>query len=88
MEVEFLEKFDKDLDSINKPFVRKSILEVIESFETAQSIREVPNLKKLTGYRKAYRVRIGNYRLGVFAEGNKVQFARILHRKDVYKKFP
>lgn len=88
MEVEFLEKFDNDLDLISQASVKNSILKFIEHFEKAKSIREIPSVKKLSGHKTAYRIRIGNYRLGLFAEGSKVQFARLVHRKDIYKVFP
>jgi mRNA interferase RelE/StbE len=49
-----------------------------------------PNLgiKKLSGFPDAYRIRSGNYRIGMFLEGDKVIFARVAHRKDIYKIFP
>jgi len=40
------------------------------------------------GHPTAYRIRIQNYRVGIFQEGETVEFARILPRKDIYKYFP
>ncbi|MDP3913923.1 MAG: hypothetical protein Q8R96_09315 [Bacteroidota bacterium] len=56
--------------------------------EDAVLVREITNLKKLTGYKNAYRIKIGNYRIGVFIENNIVEFARVIHRKDIYRVFP
>jgi len=88
MEVVYLKKFSKDLDKINKPKDRKSIVEAIQSVKDAQSLEELTGIKKLTGFDDAFRIRSGNYRIGVFVNGNVVQFARIAHRKDIYKIFP
>ena len=88
MEVEFLSKFSDDLDSISQKSIKAKTLRLIELFESAKSVSEIPQIKKLTGHRNAFRIRIGNYRVGIFVEGSKVQFARIIHRKDIYKICP
>jgi mRNA interferase RelE/StbE len=83
MEVEFLEKFGKDLDKLNQSFVKKAVQKTIIRVETANSLHEIPHLKKLAGHKSAYRIRIG-----IFVDGNRVQFARVSNRKDIYKVFP
>jgi mRNA interferase RelE/StbE len=45
-------------------------------------------VKKLVGFKEAFRIRLGNYRVGVFLEGENVIFARVAHRKDIYSIFP
>ena len=88
MEVIFLKKFSKDLDKINKPKDQKSIVEVIQSVKNIQNLDELSGIKKLTGFDDAFRIRSGNYRIGIFVDQNVVQFARVAHRKDIYKIFP
>ncbi len=88
MDVQFLRKFSKDLDKITQPKDLKSILEAIEIVKAAEKFEDVPGIKKLTGYEDAFRIRTGNYRIGVFVNGQVVQFARVAHRKDIYKIFP
>jgi mRNA interferase RelE/StbE len=88
MKVEFLKKFSRDLDSVNSKNVKQSLIRVIELLESAQTLEEIPNLKKLKGHKSAYRIRIGEYRLGLFFESSRVLLARFLHRKDIYKIFP
>jgi mRNA interferase RelE/StbE len=48
----------------------------------------VPNLKKMSGASGYYRLRVGDYRIGLFVDGEEVEFVRVLHRKDVYRHFP
>ncbi|HEV7231312.1 MAG TPA: plasmid stabilization protein, partial [Bacteroidia bacterium] len=68
--------------------VREAVRKFILRLEAANSLSEIPSLKKLTGHKTAYRVRIGDHRLGFFYEGNVVLLARILDRKEIYKVFP
>jgi mRNA interferase RelE/StbE len=88
MQIEFLSSFDKDLDNLKQKSVRIQIARLIEKIESSENLLHLPNLKKLKGHRSAYRIRIGNYRVGFFLEGNKVLFAHAVHRKDIYKVFP
>ncbi len=88
MKIEFLSKFNQDLNRIHLKSVRNSLLKVIELTQSAETLAEIPNLKKLQGFKSAYRIRIGDYRIGIFIEGNTIQFARVLNRKEIYKYFP
>lgn len=88
MEVVFLKKFSKDLDKINQSKDRKSIAALIQSVKDIQNFEELAGVKKLTGFEDAFRIRSGNYRIGIFVNGNVIQFARVAHRKDIYKIFP
>jgi mRNA interferase RelE/StbE len=88
MKVEFLSKFNKDLDKIDDKIIKLKLINIIESIEQSYSISETSNLKKLKGYKNAYRIRLGDFRIGIFYENDIVEFARIVHRKDIYKLFP
>lgn len=56
MKVEFLEKFNKDLDGIRLPFVKKAIERVILEAESSNGIHQMHNVKKLSGSKIAYRI--------------------------------
>lgn len=88
MKVEFLKKFSKDLDNVTVRSVKSNLLRVIELMESADSLDDIPNTKKLKGHKSAYRIRVGDYRLGFFFENNMILIARFVHRKDIYKIFP
>lgn len=88
MKTEFLKQFYKDLDKITLQSTLDDINSSIMNVEDAVLVREITNLKKLTGYKNAYRIKISNYRIGVFIENNIVEFARVIHRKDIYRVFP
>jgi mRNA-degrading endonuclease RelE of RelBE toxin-antitoxin system len=61
---------------------------VILSLETTSSLSSIPNIKKLKGDKTAYRLRIGNYRLGFFFADGVIMLAAFETRKDIYKRFP
>ena len=88
MEIEFLEQFDKDLDKIDNVKLKSKITKLIEQIESASKLSDLSNVKKITGYKSAYRFILGDYRLGFYFENNIIEFARLLHRKDIYRLFP
>ena len=88
MRVLFTKDFNTQLAEIGDKKLALSVREAIENVEKAKSPWEIRALKKLKGHKSAYRIRCGNYRVGIFIEKNEVVFAAIAPRKDIYKKFP
>ncbi|SOD80279.1 type II toxin-antitoxin system RelE family toxin [Spirosoma fluviale] len=88
MKVIFLSQFEKDIEKIRMPSVKDDIANAIEQVEQAAGLPVVVNLKKLKGFKTAYHIRIGDYRIGLFINGDTVEFARVVHRRDIYKLFP
>jgi mRNA interferase RelE/StbE len=68
------------------------VKEVIQEVEKAENILDIPDLKKLTNENIYYRIRTGNFRIGIkivsVESDTVVIFVRALHRKDIYRKFP
>ena len=46
MQVEFLNKFSKDVDGIHIKSVKKNIARLIVQIESANDLHSIPNLKK------------------------------------------
>ncbi|MBE9128612.1 MULTISPECIES: type II toxin-antitoxin system RelE family toxin [unclassified Coleofasciculus] len=88
MNIEFRKSFEKDLGSIRDTTLLQRIRAVIEEVETAENLSEVTNIKKLKGDGDYYRIRVGDYRIGITVNEDTVIFVRVLHRKDVYRYFP
>ena len=88
MFTKFTGRFSKDLDKITQVSIKKNVAEIILEIEAANNFSEIKNLKKLKGHSNAYRVRSGNYRIGLFIENGIVEFVRIVDRKAIYKVFP
>jgi mRNA interferase RelE/StbE len=88
MNFEIEKAFERDFRKLNSKELARSISEVIKQVSEASNLHEIPNLKKLTGYKSAYRIRIGDYRIGVVTERNTIIFVAFAHRKEIYKRFP
>ena len=50
--------------------------------------QQLPNLKRIESSGKYYRIRLGEYRLGLVFENGAVTFVRCLQRKNIYRYFP
>ena len=88
MEVKFARPFEKDLKAISEKQVILKVDEIIRELQKATSLQNIAGIKKLKGHKDCYRIRIGNYRLGLMAEGKTIWLARLMPRKDIYKYFP
>lgn len=89
MIVEFDKSFSKSLDKLKDSEIKRRIKYIILDFDKAQIITDVKNIKKLTGFKTYYRIRLGDYRLGIeLKTENIARFIVIAHRKDIYKIFP
>lgn len=88
MKVFFQSSFAKDLRSIKDQHLRDRVAELIETFEQAEDLSAIPNLKKLRAAGGYYRVRLGEYRIGLMIRAGVVSFVRCLHRREIYRFFP
>ena len=89
MEILYAKKFSKDVDKIQtEASTKRSLLKVIEKIREAGSMGEINGIKKIEGYQNYYRVKAGEYRLGIKLTKNRVELIRFLHRKDIYRRFP
>jgi mRNA-degrading endonuclease RelE of RelBE toxin-antitoxin system len=64
------------------------IEKVIQEIILKNKLSELSSCKKLSGFKTAYRIRLGNFRIGFFYEKNTVELVRVLDRKNMYKYFP
>ncbi|CAN5882353.1 type II toxin-antitoxin system RelE/ParE family toxin [soil metagenome] len=89
MKTVYTASFVKDLKRLRGSAAYERIKKLaFETFSRLDDLSSVANLKKIRNADNAYRVRIGNYRVGFVIEGDTVTFKRVLHRKDIYRYFP
>ncbi len=88
MQIEFTRKFRKQIEGLNDRTIRLKVLSIIDAVVVAEKMVDFPNLKKLTGYKNQYRIRLGNYRIGISINDQTVIFAALDHRSTIYKYFP
>jgi mRNA interferase RelE/StbE len=81
MNVTYKKKFLKDLKSLQSTDVYDKICTlVLEEIPNAEDLSMIANLSKLKGDDTAYRIRVGDYRIGLFMEDDDVVMSRVLHR--------
>jgi mRNA interferase RelE/StbE len=89
LDVEYRQSFLKDLKNLRGTAVYAKVYELafvtLPELETSQ---DIPNIKALKGYADRYRVRIGDYRVGVEMANHTIEVIRVLHRKEFYRYFP
>ena len=89
MIIKFDKSFIKDITKLKNKKVADEVKKLITTLETLNNISEVKNVKKMEGFANFYRIRIGDYRIGIELENyNSVTFLKLKHRKDIYKYFP
>lgn len=80
MKIEIRKSAIKDLKHISEPFktnIHNKILELTNFPNTS-------NIKKLTNFEPAYRLRVGDYRILFDVVDEIIVIARVLHRKESY----
>jgi mRNA interferase RelE/StbE len=88
MNTVFRASFLRDVRKLRDAKVQRSVAAAISNVEQAHSINQVRGLKRLSGHRDYYRIRIGDWRLGLIIQGEVISFVRCLNRREVYRYFP
>jgi len=89
MNVRYQKSFFKDLKQLkSSPVFQKVRSLAFEEIPCCQSFDQLPNCKKVKAEDNAYRIRVGDYRIGFFFEEEIVIFSRVLHRREIYRTFP
>ncbi len=89
MNIEFSKSFDKQTSRISDKILLKRISNIIRKVIECDSLIEIPNLKPIIGYPGYFRIRLGDYRIGISLEEETVWFHFFGKRDEsTYKKFP
>ena len=88
MRVEVQKSFEKDIEKVKDKKLAKQISQLIEELENCDTLTHIRHLKKMKAQGSYYRIRIGNYRIGLKTAENTIILLRMMHRKDIYNYFP
>jgi mRNA interferase RelE/StbE len=82
--------FLNDLSSLPAKTQRRVEQFVFGALPAMTDPGRVGRLEKLKGSRDFYKVRFGDYRVGLRLDGRQrqVHVLRVLHRRDIYRHFP
>ena len=89
MDVQYRQSFLKDLKKLKGQPVYDRIFELaFTALPEADSLSDITNVKAMKGHPNRYRIRVGNYRVGIEVHDNNVEVMRVLHRREFYRYFP
>lgn len=88
MEVIVTRQFEKDAEKELSKAMQLKLAEIIEELQKTATLYSINDVKKLKGYKTAYRIRMGDYRIGFLLEENAIKLSRVMNRKEIYRYFP
>ena len=89
MKLRYSKSFERDLGVIKRDAqIKRRLRENIEMLKEAESTSEIKGIRSITGFPGYYRLRVGDYRLGLKLSGDTLDLIRFLHRRDIYRRFP
>lgn len=89
MKVEYRQLFLKDLKKLKKQPIYQRVLNLaFEILPNTKDLKDLSNVKAMKGYPNRYRIRVGDYRVGIEVSGEQLEMMRVLHRREFYRYFP
>lgn len=87
--VEYTKRFLKELASLPKVVQQRAETIVFQELNWTNAF-ELGYLEKMTGYADKYKIRLGDYRIGITIDKQTqtIICQRIAHRRDIYRVFP
>jgi len=80
MKIELRKSAIRDLKNISEPYKNKLHNKIAE----LEKFPDITNIKKLTNFEPAYRLRLGDYRILFDVQDDTIIIGRVLHRKHSY----
>lgn len=89
LKVQYRQAFLKDLKQLKSSTSYQRIYEVaFTTLAAINTLEEIPDIKAMKGYSGRYRIRIGDYRIGIEVNDDFIEVMRVLHRREFYRYFP
>ena len=87
MHIEQTKNFQKEVRKVSAP-VALAVAQAIRAVQAAQSFTDIPHFKQLRGHKGYFRLRVGDYRIGLRWDGERFFAESIDTRGDFYKTYP
>ena len=88
MEIEYRKKFLKELSKLPNDYAKTIEDFVFDELPTCKNLEEIGKIEKMKGYKQYFKIRFGNYRVGIKKEADGIIVETVRHRKEIYKFFP
>ena len=83
MEIKIKKKFLKELSKLSNEYadiVEKFIFDILPTYD---NLSEIGKVEKMTGYKNYFKIRFGDYRVGIKKENDIVIIETIKHRREI-----
>jgi len=84
----FLTSFLRDVKKLPNARIRRDVERAILEIESAPELSKVSSIKRLSGHSNYFRLRLGEWRIGIKMHDGEIMFVRCLHRREIYRFFP
>ena len=64
------------------------LVDALDDLETANTFADIQHIKAMQGYKNYFRLRVGNWRVGLFWNGTAFIIEDVGKRGDFYNHFP
>jgi mRNA interferase RelE/StbE len=88
MQVEIKKKFLKELSRLPNEYADTIEEFIFDKLPACNNLSEIGKVEKMTGYKNYFKIRFGDYRVGIKKENNIIMIETVKHRKEIYKYFP
>ena len=89
MKLKISKRFVKDCEKITDKRLLAKLQQVFVEVDKVENLSDVANITELSGYQNYYRIKFDyRYRIGLYFDGEVLEFLRIGTREDFYKRFP
>ena len=88
MEIRYHNQFHRDLRRLGNPSLATQVEQVIEQLKAASTMRDMRDVSRMTAPGEHYRIRVGEYRLGITMDSEIAILRRFLPRGEIYRRFP
>lgn len=61
---------------------------VFETLPSSFSLETLGSAEKMSGFDNYYKIRFGEFRIGLVKTSKTIELLRVLNRKEIYKFFP
>ena len=88
MKVEYRKKFLKELSKLPSEYANNIEKFVFEELPIYENLGDIGKIEKMSGYKNYFKIRFGDYRVGIKKDNGCVIVETVKHRKEIYKFFP
>jgi mRNA interferase RelE/StbE len=87
MNIAYSKKFLKQLSELPKSYRNKIERFVFEDLKQTDALAKLGNIEKMQGYDNHYKVRFGDYRIGLQEKDGNIIIKVVMHRKKFINSF-